>query len=153
LQRVSVPLKKADLLTVAQHVLGSVGYNRIPLLAKRHKVEIEKAKATPVEVLGKHISRYDENRLSRLLLEISLLDSAYRGSGDPDDDVLLETAKRHRIDAEKVQKAVAQEFAARQNKKAGRLPQTRPQCSSIVQPNFYSMTEGTTPSVVCSSNA
>lgn len=110
-------MKKADLLTVAEHVLGSVGYNRLPLLAKRHKVEIEKAKATPAEVLSKHISRYDESGLCRLLLEISLLESAYRNGTDSGSDVLLETAKRYRIDAEKVQKAVAQEIAAKQKKK------------------------------------
>jgi len=117
LERVSAPLKKADLLTVTRHVLGSVGYNRIPLLAKRHKIEIEKAKTTPVELMLKHISRYDESELCRLLLEISLLESAYRNGGDPDSDILLEIAKRYRVDPEKVHKAVAQEFAAKQKKK------------------------------------
>ena len=117
LERVSVPLKKADLLTVAQHVLTSVPYNRLPLLAKRHKVEIEKSGASTVELLSKHISRHDESDLSRLLLEISLLESAYRNGGDPESDVLLTTAKRYRIDAEKTEKAVAQEFATKQEKK------------------------------------
>lgn len=117
LERVSVPLKKADLLTIAQHALASVPYNRLPLLAKRHKLEIEKSSTPPAELLAKHVSRYDESDLSRLLLEISLLESAYRSGGDPDSDVLLTTAKRYRIDGEKVQKAVAQEFAAKQKKK------------------------------------
>ena len=117
LERVSVPMKKADLLTVAQHVLGSVPYNRIPLLAKRHKLEIEKSNASPVQLLQKQVSRYDESGLFRLLLEISLLESAYRSGGDSDSDILLNTAKRYRIDAEKLQKAVAQEFAAKQKKK------------------------------------
>jgi ParB family transcriptional regulator, chromosome partitioning protein len=83
LERVSVPLKKADLLTIAEHVLASVPYNRIPLL----------------------------------LLEISLLEQAYQHGREPDSDVLLITAKRYRIDPEKLQKAVAQEFAAKQQKK------------------------------------
>jgi len=117
LDRVSLPMKKSDLLAVAQHVLAGVPYNRIPLLAKRHKLEIEKSSPSPVELLQKHICHYDESGLSRLLLEVSLLDSAYRSGGDADDDVLLNTAKRYRIDAEKVQKAVAQEFAAKQKKK------------------------------------
>jgi hypothetical protein len=121
LERVSVPLKKADLLTVAQHVLASVPHNRFPLLAKRHKLEIEKASASPVELLLKHISHYDESVLSRLLLEISLLESAYRSSGDTENDVLLNTARRYRIDPEKVQKAVAQEFAAKQKKKERKM--------------------------------
>jgi hypothetical protein len=66
-----------------------------------------------VELMVKHISRYDESGIYRLLLEISLLDSAYRNGADSDNDVLLETAKRYRVDAEKVQKAVAQEFATK----------------------------------------
>lgn len=50
--------------------------------------------------------------------KISLLESAYRsGGGDADNDVLLTTARRYRIDAEKLQRAVAQEFAAKQKKK------------------------------------
>ena len=122
LERVSVPMKKADLLTVAQHVLGTVGYNRLPLLAKRHKVEIEKPKATPAELMLKHISGYDESGLCRLLLEISLLESAYRNGSGSDSDALLETAKRYRIDAEKVEKAVAQEFATKQKKKDKKSP-------------------------------
>jgi ParB family chromosome partitioning protein len=118
LERVSVPMKKADLLTVAQHVLSGVPHNRIPLLAKRHKLEIDKSSASPVELLQKHISHYDESALSGLMLEISLLESAYRSGGDPDSDFLLNTAKRYRIDAEKVQKAVAEVASARSSEGA-----------------------------------
>src|SRR5438552_2900089 len=84
LERVSVPLKKADLLTIAQHVLASVPYNRLPLLAKRHKLEIEKSSTSSAELLAKPVSRYDESDLSRFLLEISLLESAYHSGGDAD---------------------------------------------------------------------
>src|SRR5437660_2890416 len=117
LERISVPMKKADLLVLAQYVLTSVPYNRIPILAKRHKLEIDKSSTSPVELMLRRISRYDESGLSRLLLEISLLESAYRNGGESDSDVLLNTAKRYRVDAEKVQKSVAQEFAAKQKKK------------------------------------
>jgi integrase len=48
-----------------------------------------------VEFLQKHASRYDESGLSRLLLEISLLESAYHNGGNPDTDVLLSAAKRY----------------------------------------------------------
>jgi ParB family transcriptional regulator, chromosome partitioning protein len=116
LERVAAPLKKADLLTVAQHVLTSVPYNRLPLLAKRHKVEVEKSSASPVELLQKQVSRYDESGLSRFLLEASLLESAYQNAGG-DEDILLTTAKRYRIDPEKVQKAVAEGLTAKQKKK------------------------------------
>jgi ParB family chromosome partitioning protein len=121
LERVSVPLKKADLLTITQHVLTSVPDNRLPLLAKRHKLEIDKPRASSVELLQKHVSRHDESGLSRLLLEVSLLESAYRNAGALDGDILLTTAKRYRVDAEKVQKIVAQEFAVKQRNKAKKV--------------------------------
>jgi ParB family transcriptional regulator, chromosome partitioning protein len=117
LERVSAPLKKAELLTIAQHVLTSVPYNRLPPLANRHKVETEKSGTSPLELLQKQTARYDESGLCRLLLEISLHESAYHSGGDSNDDVLLNAAKRYRIDAEKLHKAVAQEFAAKQKKK------------------------------------
>jgi ParB family chromosome partitioning protein len=114
LERVAAPLKKADLLAVAQYTIGHLSYNQVPVLAKRHKVENSKTTKPPQEMLMKKISTYDEATLSRLLLEISLLDSAYQ-RGDVSQDLLMDAAKRFRVDVEKVEKAVAAEFAAKQN--------------------------------------
>ena len=60
LERVAAPLKKADLLTVAQYTIGHLSYNQVPVLAKRHKVETSKTSKPPQEVLMKKISTYDE---------------------------------------------------------------------------------------------
>ena len=114
-KRVSAPLKKADLLTVVHHVIGQLPYNQVPTLAKRHKVEEGKSTKTPQELLAKRVSTYDEAGLCRILLEISLLDSAYQRSGTSD-DFLTDAAKRYRVDVEKLQKAVAAEFAANREK-------------------------------------
>jgi hypothetical protein len=57
----------------------------------------------------------------RFLLELSLLDSAYRLPGKNAEDVLFSTAKRHRIDTEKIEKEVAQKFSAAW-KKSGNKP-------------------------------
>jgi hypothetical protein len=46
-----------------------------------------------------------------------LLDSEYQRSSTSRDDVLMDAAKRYRVDAEKLQKAVAEEFAAKQKRK------------------------------------
>src|ERR1700694_4148697 len=115
LERVAAPLKKADLLTVAQYTIGHLSYNQVPVLAKRHKVETSKTTKPPQEVLMKKVSTYDEAALSRLLLEISLLDSAYQ-RGDESQDLLMDAAKRFRVDVEKVEKTVAAEFAAKRSK-------------------------------------
>ncbi len=117
LQRVSAPLKKADLLAVAHYLIGHLSYSQVPALAKRHKVEAKKDSASAQELLAKHVGNYDESELCKLLLEISLLDSAYQRSTASRDDVLLDAAKRYRVDAEKLQKAVAKEFAAKRDKK------------------------------------
>jgi len=117
LQRVSAPLKKADLLAVTQYLIGHLSYSQVPALAKRHKVEAKKDSESAQEFLAKQVSTYDESELCRLVLEISLLDSAYQRSTASRDDVLMEAAKRYRVDAEKLQKTVAREFAAKRDKK------------------------------------
>ena len=117
LQRVSAPLKKADLLTVGHYLIGHLSYSQVPALAKRHKVEAKKDSASAQELLAKQVGTYDEAELCKLLLEISLLDSAYQRSTASRDDVLMDAAKRYRVDAEKLQKAVAKEFAAKRDKK------------------------------------
>ena len=53
--------------------------------------------------------------LCRILLEISLLDSAYQRAGTSD-DLLIGVAKRYRVDVEKLQSKVAAEFAAKLSK-------------------------------------
>jgi hypothetical protein len=80
LQRVSAPLKKADLLAVAHYLICHLSYSQVPALAKRHKVETKKDPASAQALLAKQVGTYDESELCKLLLEISLLDSAYQRS-------------------------------------------------------------------------
>lgn len=54
--------------------------------------------------------------LCKVLLEISLLDSAYQRSTASRDDVLMDAAKRYRVDVEKLRKAVAHELVAKREK-------------------------------------
>jgi ParB family chromosome partitioning protein len=117
LQRVSALLKKADLLAVAHYLIGHLSYSQVPALAKRHKVEAKKDSVSAQELLAKQVGTYDEAELCKLLLEISLLDSAYQRSTSSREDVLMDAAKRYRVDSEKLQKAVADELVARRDKK------------------------------------
>jgi ParB family chromosome partitioning protein len=117
LQRVSAPLKKADLLAVAHYLIGHLSYSQVPALAKRHKVDTKKDSASAQELLTKQVGSYDDADLCKLLLEISLLDSAYQRGTASSDDVLMDAAKRYRVDSEKLQKTVAKELAAKREKK------------------------------------
>ena len=125
LQRVSAPLKKSDLLAVAHYLIGHLSYSQVPALAKRHKVEAKKDSASAQELLAKQVGTYDEAGLCKLLLEISLLDSAYQRSIASRNDVLMDAAKRYRVDAEKLQKAVAEEMVAKRDKKTKGKAKTR----------------------------
>jgi hypothetical protein len=91
--------------------------NRLPLLAKRHKLEVDKNGASPMELLRNHVFGYDESGLSRFLLEASLLESAYPSGSDSHEDVLLNTARRYRIDPDKVEKSWPR--SSKLNKKEG----------------------------------
>lgn len=130
LERVSAPLKNADLLTLARYSIASLSYNQVPALAKRHKVETAKTTKSPQEVLMKKVSTYDEAELSRLLLEISLLDSAYQ-RGAVSEDLLMDAAKRYRVDVEKIEKAVAAEFAAKKGKTT--KPKAKSQAKAVAR--------------------
>jgi ParB family chromosome partitioning protein len=116
LQRVSAPLKKADLLAVAHYLIGHLSYSQVPTLAKRHKVDSKKDSGSAQELLAKQVGTYDEADLCKLLLEVSLLDSAYQRSGASRDDVLMDAAKRYRVDTEKLQKAVSAELTIKRDK-------------------------------------
>jgi ParB family chromosome partitioning protein len=115
LQRVSSPLKRADLLTVAHYLIGHLSYSQIPALAKRHKVEARKDSASTQKLLGRQVNKYDEAELCKLLLEISFLDSAYQRSSTSEDP-LSDAAMRYRVDVAKLQKTVTAEFAAKKKR-------------------------------------
>jgi ParB family chromosome partitioning protein len=125
LQRVSAPLKKADLLAVAHYLIGHLSYSQVPALAKRHKVEAKKDSASAQELLAKQVVKYEEADLCKLLLEISLLDSAYQRSTASRDDVLMDAAKRYRVDAEKLQKDVAEELKVKRERTTKAKPKAR----------------------------
>jgi hypothetical protein len=105
-------------------------YSHVPALAKRHKVEAKKDSASAQELLVKQAGTYGEAELCKLLLEISLLDSAYQRSTASRNDVLMDAAKRYRVDAEKLQKAVAEELVAKREKKTKRKAKTRSQTAA-----------------------
>ena len=112
------------MLAVAHYLIGHLSYIQVPALAKRHKVEAKKDSVSAQELLAKHVSTYDEAELCKLVLEVSLLDSAYQRSAASRDDVLMDAAKRYRVDSERLHKTVAKELATKREKKTNK-PKTR----------------------------
>ena len=118
LERVSAPLKKADLFVITESLIEYLPHNQALLLAKRHRIESKQESDSVQEQLTKQTSRWDEAGLCRFLLEASLLHAAYHAPHNKEEgDVLTATATRYRVDAAKLQKVVAAEFAAKRGRK------------------------------------
>jgi ParB family chromosome partitioning protein len=119
LKRIGAPLDRADLVLVANTLLNRLEPMRRELFARRHKlIEATSQQVTYPQVqqaIAKMLKQTDEAALSKLLIEVVLLEIADHASPG-DDDALTTTAKRHRVDVVKVRKAVEQEFAAKRAK-------------------------------------
>ena len=116
LKRIGAPLDRADLALVASALLNKLEPLRKELLARRHKlVEGSASEVTHPQVqqaIVRLLRQPDEGALSKLLIEIVLLECTDRvPTSDP--DLLITTAKRHRVDPDKVRKTVEQEFSAK----------------------------------------
>lgn len=124
LERVSAPLKKADLLLVAETMIEYMPHNQALLLAKRNRIESKQESDSVHEQLTKQASKWDEAALCRFLLETSLLHSAYHAPhSDEEADTLMTTATHYRVDTAKLQKNLAAEFASKREKK--KKPKTK----------------------------
>jgi ParB family chromosome partitioning protein len=119
LKRIGAPMGRADLALVASGLLSKLEPIRKEVLVRRHKlVEKTNDKVTYPQVqqaIAKLIRQGDEVALSKLLIEVTLLDVVDLTS-QGDADVLTATAKRLRVDTAKVRKAVEEEFAAKRAK-------------------------------------
>ena len=122
-------MERGDLMFIAEALLERTEPLRREALAKRHKmVDGTSAEVTYPQVqkgLGRLLRQLDESGLSKLIVEIVLLGSV-ETTTEGDSDVLLATAKRHRIDVAKVRTAVVAEFAARATKTAAKQKKTAP---------------------------
>ena len=119
-KRVGSPLKRGDLLVIAQYLIRCLPFTQEARMAKRHRLDTGNGVVSGKPGLLKQAAALDEAELSKLLLEISLLDSAYQLPDKEADDPLLIMAKRYRVDVEKLQKTVTQEFATKRTQQAAK---------------------------------
>lgn len=126
LKRIASPLERADLVLAVNAMLEKTEPLRRETLARRHKmVEGSVSEVTYPDVqkgIARLLRQLDESGLSRFIVEIALLGSVESVSQEGT-DALIATAKRHRVDVEKVRKTVEAEFAAKQAKQAAKQKQ------------------------------
>jgi ParB family chromosome partitioning protein len=126
LRKVGAPLDRADLVLIANAMLEKIEPLRRETLARRHKVVDGSASEVTYPQVQKGLQRLlrqlDESGLSKLIVEIVLLGSVESASQD-ETDVLMPTARRHRVDVAKVKTTVEAEFAVKQAKVAAKQKQ------------------------------
>jgi ParB family chromosome partitioning protein len=126
LRKVGAPLDRADLVLIANAMLEKIEPLRRETLARRHKVVDGSASEVTYPQVQKGLQRLlrqlDESGLSKLIVEIVLLGSVESASQD-ETDVLMPTARRHRVDVAKVKTTVEAEFAVKQAKAAAKQKQ------------------------------
>ena len=123
LQKIGTPMERADLVFVAGACLHKLEPLRQELLARRHKLVAGTASEVTFpqvrQAMAKLLRQSDEAALSKLLVEIILLEAVDKTAKD-EQDVLMVAAKRHQVDVDRLSKAVEREFAAKRAKRTAR---------------------------------
>jgi ParB family chromosome partitioning protein len=103
-------LLKRDLLFVIEKLLGTMGENRVEMLARQHGIRQKRDDGGIAKTLTAFVRRADEGTLSRLLVEASILLASSRGNPTA---VLRDAASTYKVDTEAITVKVRQEFAAK----------------------------------------
>lgn len=119
LDKVSLPLSKADLELIAREFLNRLSNEYRTLLSERHASSVTKGKAQK-KTDEASLKNLDEAGYGRLLIEIALLDAGYNAYSREGAATLEATAKRYRIHVQRIGESVAAEFAVRRRKRLER---------------------------------
>lgn len=140
IEKVNVPLSKADLELIARAFMERLSQDERMVLAERRSGPATTGKQPPAAAeMSGAFKRCDETGYSRLLIEMALLECAHNPYLRDGAARLEAAAKRYRVNVEKITASVAAEFAARRkkrekdqkNRKAARTRRGRPRKKSV----------------------
>jgi len=125
LEKVTVPLSKADLELVAREFINRLPQEYRAILSQRHSpIPINGKERKGESEIGTTLKNLDEAGYSRLLVELALLDAAHNAYAREAAERLEAVAKRHRVNAQRIAESVAADFAARRKKRDDRKNRT-----------------------------
>jgi ParB family chromosome partitioning protein len=121
LQKVSSP-SKPDLELIANEFFGNLSQEYRTMIFQQLKLEGRDKPSTtePVLIFESKVHTFDETALSRLLIEMALLDATYNTFSAKGAERLEAVAKRYRIGTDKIRDAVHAEFADKRKKQEQR---------------------------------
>lgn len=113
---VPVCLMKRDLLFVAERLTAMLDERRLSILIRQHGIAKSKDDTAPAKLLAAFLSKAEESKLSRILIETVILLSM---SNQTDAGKILRNAAHvYKVDVDAISATVSQEFAAKEKSKS-----------------------------------
>ena len=123
---VPVRLMKRDLLFVVERLAALLDERRLEIVARQHGIK-QPNNSNSQESVAKqfvtYLRRAEESELGRLLVELTILQSATRQNAA---QVLRDAATTYKVDLDAIVQQVKQEFAAKEKAKLAKKPVAKP---------------------------
>lgn len=124
---VPVRLMKRDLLFAVQRLTAMLDARRLSVLVRQHGIGKPKDGEAPAKILAVFLSKAEESKLGRILVETVILLSMHNQTDAT--RVLRDAAQVYKVDVESISAKVKQEFASKEKgvpaKKATPKPQSK----------------------------
>ena len=108
---VPVRLMKRDLLFLTERLTAMLDERRLSVLIRQHGFGKPKEDAAPAKVLAAFLSKAEESKLGRILVETAILLSMQNQTDAA--KILRDAAQAYKVDVEAISAQVKQEFAAK----------------------------------------
>jgi ParB family transcriptional regulator, chromosome partitioning protein len=119
-EAVPVRLMKRDLLFVAERLTMLLDERRLSVLIRQHGIGKLKDNTAPAKLLAAILSKAEESKLGRILVETAIL-LAMNNQSDAA-KALRDAAQAYKVDVDAISATVKQEFAAKEKGKIAKKP-------------------------------
>lgn len=121
---VPVRLMKRDLMFVTARLTAMLDERRIAVLIRQHGIGKSKDGEAPAKLLAAFLSKAEESKLGRILVETAILLSMHNQSDAA--KVLRDAAQAYKVEVDAISATVKQEFAAKEKGKTATKAAPKP---------------------------
>jgi len=122
---VPVRLMKRDLLFVVSRLSAMLDERKVAVLIRQHSMGKPRDGEAPAKLLTAFLSKAEENKLGRILVETAILLSMHNQTDTA--KILRDAAHAYRVDVDAISATIKQEFAAKEKAKTTKKPAPKSQ--------------------------
>jgi ParB family chromosome partitioning protein len=122
---VPVRLMKRDLLFLAEQLTAMLDEQRLSVLIRQHGIGKPKDDTAPAKLLAAFLSKAEESKLGRILIETTILLSMHNQTDTA--KILRDASHDYKVDVDAISATVKQEFMAKEKGKTNKKTATKPQ--------------------------